>query len=337
MRTKRSGVPRCGELRLGYFTRSLVTHVANERRIFARHGLTVTELPCTSSAAQFDSLRSGEYDLVVTSPDNVAAYRLSAANPLHDRIDARILFAVDAGLGLSVVAAPGIESLAQLRGRTVAVDVRSSGFAMAMFALLEDAGLRAGTDFEVVELGATPQRREALLSGRCDATLLYAGHDVLAEAAGCRRLARVTDHLHPYLGAVVACTGGWLTAHRTQAQRFADAWRAATGYILDPGHQSQVETAIAERLGLPVDAAAAMYSVFVSERDGLVRDGAVALPALRTVLSTRARYAPSDALGELTDAWIRSSGLLVEQSPEDAARRGPIGTPAITPMSRQVF
>lgn len=297
-------------LRLGYFTRSLVAAAARDRGLFAAQGLDVLDVPCRSSAAQFASLRAGEYDLVVTSPDNVANYRLSEANALGGRLDARILLAIDAGLGLSVLAAPDVRGLSDLKGRSVGVDVAASGFAMALYAVLERAGLRARDDVEIVELGSTPRRREALLAGACDATLLYAGHDLIAEAAGFRRLARVTDHLHPYLGAVLAGTGEWLSGHADQARRFVTAWRGATALVRDPAERDYVEHLITEVLELPRSAAAGMRSVFLSERDGLIADGVVDPAALRTVLRTRAEFGPGGAPAELTDAAIAASGLV---------------------------
>jgi ABC-type nitrate/sulfonate/bicarbonate transport system substrate-binding protein len=302
------------QLRLGYFTRSLVSYVARDRGLYDGGGLTVEEVACSSSPAQFRALGAGEFDLVITSPDNVAAYRFSDANPLRTRLDARILLGLDAGLGLAVIARPEITSTASLRGRSVAVDVASSGFAMALFAVLEDtAGLRAGADYTVVELGSTPNRRQALLDGRCDATLLYAGHDILAVGAGCHRLVGVTQVLRPYLGAVLASTGPWLHAHVDAAQRFVDAWRAATRIVLDPVERAYTLGAVREVYQLPVGADAEAYATVTSGLDGLIPDGAVQPAALRTVLATRARFGSSAAGGTLDDEALIASGLVDER------------------------
>ena len=64
-----------------------------------------------------------------------------------------------------------------LRGAVVGVDVPGSGFALALFTLLERRGLGRG-DYEVVNLGSTPQRLQALLDGDCAATMLGAGNEL---------------------------------------------------------------------------------------------------------------------------------------------------------------
>ena len=98
-------------LRLGIFSANVVANWAEEHGVFAAHGLAVQQIPVASSPAQFASLMDGEYDAVLTSPDNVATYVLNERNPLGRRLDLQILRAVDRGGRLSLVGAPGIERL----------------------------------------------------------------------------------------------------------------------------------------------------------------------------------------------------------------------------------
>jgi ABC-type nitrate/sulfonate/bicarbonate transport system substrate-binding protein len=296
------------QVNLGYFSRSVVSAVAQQRGLYAEAGLSVTESPVQSSPGQFRSLLDGEFDLVLTSPDNVAAYRLSADNPLKERSDVRILLGVDAGMGLSIVAAPGIGSLAQLRGRTVAVDVPQSGFALVLLAMLAAAGLEPERDFALVSLGSTPHRKIALLEGRCDATMLNAGHDIAAALEGCRRLARVTDVHAPYLGTVLASTGAWLEQRTDVARQFAAAWLAAVDVILDPAEREVIEPLTAEVLGVPAAGAAEVYAVLTSERDGLVPDGTVSDDALATVLGLRAQSVAAAKAAGLLDSRLLAGG-----------------------------
>jgi ABC-type nitrate/sulfonate/bicarbonate transport system substrate-binding protein len=272
---------------LSYFSRSVVTEVAEREGIFARHGVEVHTTAVTSSSHQFRLLVDGGCDLALTSPDNVAAYRGSDRNPLGRQLDVRILVAVDGGLGLSVMAQPSIRDLSELRGRVIGVDVAESGFAIALFGLLAAAGLEAG-DYEIATLGSTPQRRAALLEGACDATLLNAGHDIAAELAGCRRLAQVTDRYHPYLGAVLAGTGAWLEDHEADGRRFVAAWTEAVRGVLDPRRMAAMIAVTEEVLELSGPAAERFYRVLTSERDGLVAEGVVDPAALQTVLDLRA-------------------------------------------------
>lgn len=299
-------------VRLGFFSRSVVSRVARERHLFERFGLAVSEEPVPSSPAQFRSLIAGDFDLVLTSPDNVAAYRLTDANPLSTRMDVRILLGLDAGLGLSIMARPEIDDIEGLRGRTVAVDVASSGFALALFSVLAQHGLRRDVDYGLVALGSTPGRREALVAGECDVTLLNAGHDIRAELAGCRRLARITDTLSPYMGTVLAATGTWLQNedNLALARRFADAWLAATAIVLDPAEREFVGPLLAEELSLGADGVDPAMAMLHSERDGLIPDGRVDEDRLRTVLQARATFGGQNTGVDLSPGWLAASGLL---------------------------
>lgn len=299
-------------VRLGFFSRSVVSRVARERHVFDHFGLAVSEEPVPSSPAQFRSLIAGDFDLVLTSPDNVAAYRLTDANPLSTRMDVRILLGLDAGLGLSIMARPEIGDIDGLRGRTVAVDVASSGFALALFSVLAQHGLRRDVDYGLVALGSTPGRREALVAGECDATLLNAGHDIRAELAGCRRLARITDTLSPYLGTVLAATGTWLQDedNLALARRFADAWLAATAIVLDPAEREFVGPLLAEELSLGADGVEPAMAMLHSDRDGLIPHGRVDEDRLRTVLQARATFGGRNTGVDLSPGWLAASGLL---------------------------
>lgn len=75
-------------VRVGVFTKTLALLAAQSKGFFAQQNLTVEYLQVTSSPQQFQALRDGEYDLVLTSPDNVANYRLNDNNPLGARLDA---------------------------------------------------------------------------------------------------------------------------------------------------------------------------------------------------------------------------------------------------------
>src|SRR3954447_18131599 len=93
-------------LRIGTCTPSLLIDVARSTGRLDRAGLDVVETPVASSPAQFRSLEAGDFDVVMTSPDNVLAYRFLTANPLGRNLPVEILAGVDRGLGLSLCLPP---------------------------------------------------------------------------------------------------------------------------------------------------------------------------------------------------------------------------------------
>ena len=293
-------------LTLGSFTPSVLLRVARGTGALADAGLDVTETPVPSSPGQFSALLDGSLDAVLTSPDNVLAYRYSPTNPLGRTADARIVSAVDRGLGLALYAAA---EPADLRGGTFGVDVPGSGFAFAMYALAESVGL-GRDDYEVVALGSTPKRLQALLRGECAATMLNAGNELHAEAAGYRALAAVSRTCAPYLGTVLAVVGD---ARLEPAGRLATAL-ARTAADVVAGRLDGLTTAeAAGALGLPAPLAERYLARLKDPTQGLVPDGVVDLAAIRTIVDLRRRYRPETDSGTdlFAPALAAGSGLLV--------------------------
>ena len=293
---------------VGSFTPSVLLDVARGTGRLDQRDLEVSEVPVTSSPAQFRSLLDGELDVALTSPDNVLAYRFDPRNPLGGLADVRIVAAVDRGMGLGLYGRPGTGA-ADLVGATVGVDVATSGFALALYALAESVGVNRG-DYELVALGSTPRRLEALLAGGCAATMLNAGNELIAEQQGCHRLASVAEQLSPYLGTVVAVSG---TARTDAARLLSDALLETAREIVQGGLGVEAAASAARRLDLDDDLAQRYVARLQDPREGLVPDGIVDRGALETLVRLRTSYLPSpgpDGRDVLDRALDEDSGLV---------------------------
>jgi ABC-type nitrate/sulfonate/bicarbonate transport system substrate-binding protein len=277
---------RTEEVRLGYFSASAVSMLAHNTGIYRASRLSVSEEAVPSSPEQFRRLLSGEYDLVLTSPDNVLNYRINRHNPLGQTADIRILAGVDMGMGLSVMATPDVWSVNDLRGRRIGVDVPDSGFAYALFEVLDRAGLHRH-DYEIVAMGSTPRRASALVANECSATLLNAGHDLIAERAGARRLIRVSAALGPYPGTVLAARAEVIAQRSELFQRFMAAWTSAVHATLDPSNRRLVESELARGLSVPPTIARSAYRTMISSTEGLIPDGRVDPSGWRLLVDLR--------------------------------------------------
>lgn len=301
---------RLQRVRLGYFSPSIISAVAQRHGCYRAVGLEVEELAVRSSPQQFESLRQGEYDLVLTAPDNVAAYRFNDDNPLQEPLDVRIVAGVDAGTRLSLVSGPRITAIADLRDRRVAVDVPTSGFALVLYLMLERAGLQAGRDVELVTAGSTPRRWAALRDGEFDATLLNAGFDVLAEASGYLRLTEVGEVVDDYLGTVVAAMGRTLHERTGLVDAFLHAWAQARRHVLDPANRAEVTDLVSDQLSMSSIAAERVTDVLMDPRTGLVRDGRVPRKALASVLELRSIQGGFNPRRVVSDLLDPRSGLV---------------------------
>lgn len=294
---------------VGSFTPSVVLDLAARIGALADAGLTVDEVSVTSSPGQFRSMLADEVHVGLTSPDNVLAYRFNPSNPLGSTLDVRIVSAVDRGMGLGLYGRPGMTA-SDLRGARLGVDVPVSGFALALYALASSLGVER-SDYSLETLGSTPQRLAALLAGECDGTMLNAGNELVAEEAGCVRLASAAESLSPYLGTVVAVAG---TDHLAEARALAAALTIVGDRILDGELTEEAAESASRRLGLSDDLALRYVERLRDPRDGLVHGGEVDRAALQNLVDLRTTWLPAvvDGRDVMADALAEGSGLVDE-------------------------
>jgi ABC-type nitrate/sulfonate/bicarbonate transport system substrate-binding protein len=288
-------------IRLGTFTPSVLLRVARRSGALRAAGLEVTESLVPSSPGQFTALLDGALDAVLTSPDNVLAYRYSPANPLGRTADVRIYAAVDRGMGLALYSR---RPAAELRGAAFGVDVPASGFAFAMYALAASLGLDRA-DYQVVALGSTPRRLAALLAGECAATMLNAGNELHAERAGFRALARAGEVCAPYLGTVLAALA--------PAPGCAALARVLTGTgeaILAGELDAEVVEAAGAALELPEPLGRGYLARLKDAAQGLVPGGRVDPESLRVLVELCRRYGPVQPEDPYAAALAPGSRLL---------------------------
>jgi ABC-type nitrate/sulfonate/bicarbonate transport system substrate-binding protein len=215
-------------IRIGQFSESPVLAVARALDLNTRFGIEWETQRVQSSPGQFESLRSNEIDIAITSPDNVLLYATTANNPLKEQLDVQFLRPIDRGLRLALYTSSDIGSVEDFAGSTLGVDVMSSGFAILMLQMLASIGVDHSTiTFEAI--GATPKRLGAIQDGTVQGTVLNAETAVAAERAGLRRWATSTDVSDDYLGTVLVQMAGPVSEH---TRAFLDMWEAATQAIL---------------------------------------------------------------------------------------------------------
>ena len=301
------------ELVVGTFTPSVLLGAAHRTGRLDAVDLQVREEPVTSSPEQFRRLLAGELDVALTSPDNAVAYRFDPANPLRQLADVRIVSTLDRGLGLGLWARPGLSPERVSPGWRFGVDVPGSGFALALYALVERLGVPP-SEVRSSSLGSTPTRLRALLAGTCDATMLNAGNELVAEAAGCRLLGDVTEVAEPYVGTVVCVAG---EQRLSAGRRLADALHNTALELLS-GRLDELAAQLAgELVGLEPALAERYVERLKDPAHGLVAAPEADLAGLASVVRLRQRYLPAarvDGHDPLEGALQDGSGLVVGPS-----------------------
>lgn len=282
--------PPAAHLRIGVFAQSIPAMAAVSEGFYADYNLTVEYLQVSSSTQQFEYLRDGLYDIVMTSPDNVANYRLNSSNALGATIDQIAFLGLDNAQKLALVTQPGISSPSELAGKVIAVDSPSSGFAYVIYEILAQYGLQRDVDYTVLPVGGVYQRYVGLLNGDFDATLLSNGFETRAENAGYPLFDTVSDIADPYLGLVAAAKTSWLNTNRDVALRFSKAYIKGVRWSLDPANRDEAIQLLMTNQGLTQSLAEQFYDLQAAPGVGNIAEAEIDREALYSVLVLRDKY-----------------------------------------------
>lgn len=269
-------------------------YVAQDKGLFAKHGLAVELQGTPDSVTQMTDFSLGKFDIAMTAVDNIVAYVEGQGQaPIGPQPEFCAFMGVDTGF-LSLVAAPGIASIADLRGKIVTVDALTTGYAFVLYDILSRNGLERGVDYELLSAGGMIQRWTGLREGRHHATLLSAPYNLIARNAGFTQLVRATDVTGPYQGNVAAARRSWAAANPDKVIGYIRAFREAVTWLYEPAHRAEAVDILRRHLPqMPADIAAASYPELLDPAHGFFRTCELDEAGLQCVLALRKRYAPS--------------------------------------------
>lgn len=304
-------------LRMGVFSISPALAAGEKKGFFAANDVQVSLEQVESSEQQFRDFDAGAYDVLQASFDTVLNYRCNASNDLGRTLNVLADFALDLGMGLSVMSPPEITSLEAVRGGEVAVDAANSGYAYVLYSILDKAGLRRGVDYTVVSQGSVAERYRKMTDGYAAATLLSDGLEALAGQQGMNHLADESVLNMPYIGSVAAWNGQWYAENRNTARRFREAYEAALAWVLEPANREEAADLIADARDLHAPDAQRVLEAELGPW-GLARDTDITDEPARAVIGLRKQYSGFDAdpavnpYGDLSEFFVNSGPHFTE-------------------------
>ena len=243
------------------------------------------------SVDQFKGLVEGRYQVIITAPDNVVAYRDGHGEAdLGGPLDLVAIFGGDSGF-LTLVAAPGTKSVASLKGKTMAVDALTTGFSFALQELLARGGV-AKDAVSYVTAGSSGARLKALLDGKAQGALLSMPFDLAAEDKGYVALETVAGRLGHYEGTVGAVRQSWAKDHAATLVAFIKAYRQSVRWFVAPAHKGEAIAILHQEMQDVAEAQLPrIYALLTNRREGLSRDLSIDRAGAKAVLDLRQRYA----------------------------------------------
>lgn len=263
--------------------------VAQEEGLFAKNGIEVALTPTPNSVFQLTGLIEGKFDIAMTGIDNLIAYREGQGEVKVDGPDLFAFMGSDTAF-LRLVTVPEAKSIADLRGKVLSVDARTTGFAFVLLEILERGGLKE-SDYSIEKAGGVLQRFEALMEKKHAGTLLMTPFDVRAEARGFNRLANALEVLGRYQGLVGGARKSWADANRDAVVGYIRAWSDAVDWLYEPANMGEALAIFTKNLpGAEPETAQAAYRIFLSPAEGFQKKAKIDLEGVRTVLQLRSKY-----------------------------------------------
>jgi len=263
---------------------------------FEANGVAVQLSYTPTSVFMITSLLDGKFDIALGGMDNVVAYQEGQGEAkIADNPDLFAFLGGDNGFA-SIVAAPGVKSFAELKGKTVSVDAMTTGYAFMVRELLARNGL-TDADVTYVRAGGTANRYRDLIAGKHDATLLRTPFELLVRERGFNQLA-TGESLGAYEGTVGVARRSWAKANEPALLGFMRGYRAGVDWIYDRANRELVEALlIANIRDMTPALARKSYDLLVADRGGVTRDAALDIEGIRTVLQLRSKFgAPQKTL-----------------------------------------
>ena len=263
--------------------------VAQEKGFFAKNGIEVALTLTPNSVFQLTGLIEGKFDLAMSGIDNLIAYREGQGEVDVVGPDLFAFMGSDTAF-LRLVTVPEVKTIADLRGKVVSVDARTTGFAFVLLEILERGGLKE-SDYSIEKAGGVLQRFEALMEKKHAGTLLMTPFEVRAEAKGYNRLANAIEVLGRYQGLVGGARKSWADANREAVIGYIRAWSDAVDWLYSPANRDDALAIFTKNIpGAEPQTAEAAYRIFLSAEEGFQRKAKIDVEGVRTVLQLRSKY-----------------------------------------------
>ncbi len=269
---------------------NLLIWVGQEKNIFRKEGLDVSHDLTPTSMVLIEKMVMGEYDIALSSIDNVIAYNSGQGQATLSRPSDLFSFMnISQNMELPLIVRGDIADFDALRGGKLAVDAVSTGFSLVLRKILEVHGIMPG-EYQLVSVGNSAKRYKAMLSGEYDGAILTPPFNQRAKSKGLKQLGRNRDFDPNYQGPCFVATQRFAASNPNIISAFSRAQLSVYNWLRDEDNNQEAAEILAKyNKGVDVNSARAMVRGLAR---GLSPDFNIA--GIKTVINLRAQYAKLD-------------------------------------------
>jgi ABC-type nitrate/sulfonate/bicarbonate transport system substrate-binding protein len=270
-------------------TSALPVYVAKDKGFFEREGVNVNITATPNSGFQMSNLISGKFNIAGTAIDNLIAYMEGQGTAKVDREPDLITIMGLSSTELNIVAQPEYKSIADLKGKEIALDSPTTGFAFVLRNVLEKHGFGVN-DTKWVPFGGTRERLNALREKKAAAAMISEPFTTQARAEGFSMLGEIVSVIGPYQANVQIANQPWAKANEDTVVRYIRAMLTAIDWIYDPANKAEAIKILAVNAKIPEAAAAPSIDGVTSGQAAINRKGAIDVEGVRNVIALREKY-----------------------------------------------
>jgi ABC-type nitrate/sulfonate/bicarbonate transport system substrate-binding protein len=273
------------KIRIGLFNKDAVILAAIGKGFLAGENIEVELETVTDSPTLLRNLISGRYDLILNNADNVIAWAEGqGADP--QRNDFVIFLGGSRGVRQRLAVHPSIGDYPDIKGKALAVDAPTTGYAIIMIAILKKHGLELNRDYTLKSFGNSIARAEAIARGEAVGAMMGLSDEEI-EARGFKVLARSEDHVAEYARGLGATRRVWADEHEDLLVRFTRAMIRATDWVTDARNREEVIQLLLPENKNSRARAQEAYEESISERFGFTARSRIDVDGIRAVIDLR--------------------------------------------------
>lgn len=258
--------------------------IAEDRDLYAKHGVAVEEIQVQNSSALAQAVSTGSADAGIALGDNV----MRAIDQGGKLV---ISGAVLGKAALRLYAAKGVPDVAAMKGGKVTAGAVEGGTADLLIYQIVNKGL-SKDDVALVAIPNSKDRVVALGNGQVKGALLIPPFDTLAEKAG----ATFIDwYDKPYVETPLVLNTDWAKSHENAAKGITQALAEAAGWIYAPENKDKAVAILSKYTSADADSAAKAYAFMVTDGQVISRDLTVPEGGLDNIVQVSAAVSGTTA------------------------------------------
>ncbi len=262
--------------------------VALDKGFFLKEGLKVTQDVTPGSKEQMQDIMAGKYQFASTAFDNIVAYTEGEGTDKFDNYDVTAIMGVHSGLN-SIVVRPEIKTYKDLKGKVVAVDSPTSGYATVFYQIVKDkSGLEKDKDYTTISVGSTGARVKSLKDGTGHAAMISSPNDMQLKDEGFTILGDAATEIGDFQGSAYAVRKSYAKSNPKEVESFVRAIVAATDFVFND--KAGAIDVLKKRIKNLSDADAEKLYVRLTGPGGLNKRASLNTKGIETVLKLRTLY-----------------------------------------------